>query len=90
MSSFITIVSDMCLICVLYVFGETQMSDKKRVQVVFTDGQWELISNLRGEFGEGDADIVRNIVLAWLAEKSLISTNVKQRMGNNANKEDKK
>jgi len=71
------------------VFGETQMSEKKRVQVVFTDGQWDLISNLRGEFGEGDADIVRNIVLAWLAEKSLISTNVKQRMGNNVNKEDK-
>jgi len=58
------------------------MNDKKRVQVVFTPGQWKLISQLRGEFGDGDADIVRNIVLAWLAEKSLISTNVKQRMGN--------
>jgi hypothetical protein len=28
----------------------------------------------------GDADIVRNIVLAWLSEKSLITTNVKMRM----------
>jgi hypothetical protein len=52
----------------------------KRVQVVFTDSQWQLISNLRGEFGMGDADIVRNIVLAWLSEKSLITTNVKMRM----------
>jgi len=72
------------------VSGETQMSDKKRVQVVFTPGQWKLISQLRGEFGDGDADIVRNIVLAWLAEKSLISTNVKQRMGNNGNHEEKR
>jgi len=64
------------------------MNDKKRVQVVFTPGQWELISQLRGEFGDGDADIVRNIVLAWLAEKSLISTNVKYRMGINSTHEE--
>jgi hypothetical protein len=44
---------------------------------------------LRGEFGEGDADIIRNIVLAWLAEKSLISTNVKQRMGNGGKYEER-
>jgi len=69
------------------VFGDTHMSEKKRVQVAFTDGQWELISKLRGEFGEGDADIVRNIVLAWLAEKSLISTNVKDRYFNKSRRE---
>ncbi len=56
----------------------------KRVQVAFTDSQWQLISNLRGEFGTGDADIVRNIVLAWLSEKSLITTNVKKRMESGA------
>lgn len=76
--------------CVYGVSGETHMNDKKRVQVVFTAGQWDLISNLRGEFGEGDADIIRNIVLAWLAEKSLISTTVKHRMGNNGNHEERK
>lgn len=47
---------------------------KKRVQVVFTQDQWAMMENLRGEFGEGDAEIVRNIVLAWLAEKSFVST----------------
>ncbi len=41
-----------------------------------------MIENLRGEFGEGDADIVRNIVLAWLAEKSFVSTIAKDRMLN--------
>lgn len=29
--------------------------------------------------GSTDSDVVRNIVLAWLAEKSLISTSVKER-----------
>jgi len=63
---------------------EVQVRMSKRVQVAFTDSQWQLISNLRGEFGTGDADIVRNIVLAWLSEKSLITTNVKKRMESGA------
>ncbi len=52
----------------------------KRVQVTFTDEQWYLLEMFRGEMGEGDADIVRNIVLSWLAEKSLISTIVKRKL----------
>ncbi len=52
----------------------------KRVQVTFTDEQWYLLEAFRGEMGEGDADIVRNIVLAWLAEKSVISTAVKKKL----------
>lgn len=55
---------------------------KKRVQVVFTGEQWSLIENFRGDLGDGDAEIVRNIVLAWLSEKSIISTNAKSKMNN--------
>jgi len=55
------------------------MSKTKRVQVAFTENQWKLLETLRGEFGDGDADIVRNIVLAWLSEKSFISTTVKNK-----------
>ncbi len=51
----------------------------KRVQVSFTERQWELIEKLKGELGEGDADVVRNIVIAWLSEKSFISSTVKKR-----------
>lgn len=54
-------------------------ADKKRVQVTFTKSQWNLIEKLRGEFGEKDADIVRNIVLAWLSEKSFISSTAKKK-----------
>jgi len=53
--------------------------NKKRVQVTFNQSQWNLIEKLRGEFGEKDADIVRNIVLAWLAEKSFISAIAKKK-----------
>ena len=52
---------------------------KKRVQVTFTEEQWKLLQSLRGEFGDGDADIVRNIVLAWLSEKSFITSTVKDK-----------
>jgi len=50
-----------------------------RVQVTFTQEQWRLIEKLRGELGKDNAEIVRNIVLAWLSEKSLISTIVKNK-----------
>jgi len=52
----------------------------KKIQVSFSDKQIELLARLKGEFGETDADVVRSIVLAWLAEKSFISTVIKQRM----------
>lgn len=52
----------------------------KRVQVSFTDKQWELLSFFKGELGDTDAEVIRSIVLAWLAEKSVISTSVKKRV----------
>jgi|TARA_B100001971_G_C18150223_1_gene515399 hypothetical protein len=52
---------------------------RKRVQVSFTERQWQLVEKLRGELGEGDADIVRNIVLLWLNEKSFVSTSAKNK-----------
>ena len=53
--------------------------ETKRVQVTFNFDQWKLISKMKGSFGNTDADIVRNIVLAWLAEKSFISDEGKRR-----------
>jgi len=50
----------------------------KRVQVTFTGEQWSLIERFRGVMGNDDAEIVRNIVLAWLAEKSVVSGAVKK------------
>lgn len=56
------------------------MAKSKRVQVVFTEAQWQLISSLKGELGDSDSDIVRNIVIAWLAEKSFISNVAKKKL----------
>jgi len=48
--------------------------------VTFTEEQWNLIERFRGVMGNDDAEIVRNIVLAWLAEKSVVVESVKRRM----------
>lgn len=50
----------------------------KRVQVSFTERQWALIEKVQGEMGLMDAELVRNIVIAWLSEKSLLSTVIKK------------
>lgn len=50
----------------------------KRVQVSFTSEQWALIERCRGVMGNDDAEIVRNIVISWLAEKSVISLIIKE------------
>ena len=52
----------------------------KRVQVTFTEEQWRLIERFKGVMGLDDAEIVRNIVLAWLSEKSVVATSVKESM----------
>jgi len=52
----------------------------KKVQVSFSEKQIELLNRLKGEFGETDADVVRSIVISWLAEKSFISTMIKKRI----------
>lgn len=61
------------------------LSNKKRIQVAFTSDQWNLIEKLRGEMGDSDANIIRNIVIAWLSEKSFISSTVKNKPEYNSN-----
>ena len=60
------------------------MPKSKRVQVSFTEKQWKMIETLRGEMGDNDADIVRNIVLAWLAEKSFVTDTTKRKLNNSS------
>ena len=65
------------LFCLCFV---RHMSNRKRVQVSFTEEQWELIEKLEGKLGDSDSAVVRNIVVSWLAEKSFISNVVKEEM----------
>ncbi len=59
---------------------KNRKSGVKRVQVSFTEGQWKLLERLKATMGKTDADVVRNIVLAWLAEKSVIASDAKHKM----------
>ena len=52
----------------------------KKIQVSFSERQIELLNRLKGELGETDADVVRSVVVAWLAEKSFLSSSIKERM----------
>ncbi|MEM5799638.1 MAG: CopG family transcriptional regulator [Candidatus Aenigmatarchaeota archaeon] len=55
----------------------------KRIQVTFTKEQWKLVEKLKGEMGVKDSEIVRNIVMGWLMEKSFISTTLKSKLFKN-------
>lgn len=61
--------------------SEESKGKVKRVQVSFTEEQWKLIERFRGIMGTDDSEIVRSIVLAWLAEKSLIASTAKKEAG---------
>ena len=52
----------------------------KRIQVVLTPEQYEILLQFRGNMGFTDSEILRNIFLSWLAEKSIISTLAKRKM----------
>ncbi len=51
----------------------------KKVQVKFSDGQWKLIEKLRGTIGDTDSEVIRNIVISYLSEKSYIKEEVSQK-----------
>jgi hypothetical protein len=48
----------------------------KKVQVTFSNGQWKLVRKLKGAIGDNDSEIVRNIVISYLSEKSYIKEEV--------------
>jgi len=52
----------------------------KKVQVTFSDEQLKLIKRLRGTMGFSDSDVVRNIVIFYLSEKSYIKEEISNKM----------
>ncbi len=51
----------------------------KRIQVIFTQEQYEILQKLKGEMGASDSEVVRNIVLSWLVDNSFITTTIKSK-----------
>ena len=50
----------------------------KRLTVQFSDEQWNLVDKVI--LGSNNAEKVRNIVLSWLSEKSIISDYTKKKI----------
>lgn len=57
------------------------MRENKRINISLSEEQIELIRKFKGTMGNTDSEIIRNIVLAWLSEKSIVSSTVKKREG---------
>ncbi len=55
-------------------------NESVRIQVVLTKEQYELIQKLKGEMGSSDSEVVRNIIIAWLSEKSILSEKLKEKV----------
>jgi len=70
--------------------GKRNEGDVKRIQVTFTKEQWNLIEKLKGEMGVTDSEVIRNIVLGWLIEKSFILTSLKYKLFEKGNHGKKK
>ena len=51
----------------------------KKVVVTLPDETYRLMKKLEG-MGEKDGEKVRNLVIAWMAEKSMISASAKEKM----------
>jgi hypothetical protein len=65
---------------------EMRKKEMKRVQITFSIEQWELIKKLKGEMGVADSEVIRNIVIAWLVEKSFITSTLKLKLLKNGEK----
>jgi hypothetical protein len=51
-----------------------------KIQVTFSAGQVRFVRKLKGTMGETDSEIVRNIVISYLSEKSYIKEEVMKKV----------
>ena len=45
---------------------------RKRALVTLPDGVWRVIDELKGTLGDGDSEVIRNIVIAYLSERGIL------------------
>ena len=62
------------------VSEEPPSGPRRRVQVSLSPEQLRILEAFRGEMGQNYSEIVRNIALAWLAEKSFVSDAAKRKL----------
>jgi hypothetical protein len=52
------------------IWGEESM---KKILVSFPEGIFETVRGLKGELGDSDSEVVRNIVIAYLSEQGFFN-----------------
>jgi hypothetical protein len=45
----------------------------RKIIVSFPEGVFEIVKGLKGELGESDSEVVRNIVVAYLSEQGFFN-----------------
>jgi predicted DNA-binding protein len=53
--------------------------NKNQINVKLTDEQKEIVEKLVGPMGGTEAEVIRNIIVCWLSEKSIMSEIIKKR-----------
>jgi len=61
---------------------KSNLRESNKIPVTFNDEQWKYIQEYKGILGNKRAEIIRNIVLNWILNKS----SFKKRGENNENK----
>jgi hypothetical protein len=56
------------------------MVKEENINVKLTKEQRKLLNMLKGELGSTEAEILRNIFLTWLSEKSILQDVIKKRL----------
>lgn len=55
-------------------------TNSKRIQVNFTNEQYNLLQKFKGELGNSDSEVVKIITLLWLSQNSLIPSTLKEKI----------
>jgi len=50
-----------------------------KIQVSFTEQQMRLLAKVKGTMGNTYAEVIRNITISWLSEKSFITSTAKNK-----------
>lgn len=62
----------------------------RRILVSFPEGIYTTIRGLKGELGESDSEVVRNIVIAYLSEQGFFSQTSIRGIAGRSTKENEK
>ncbi|MEJ2267477.1 MAG: CopG family transcriptional regulator [Nanoarchaeota archaeon] len=64
---------------IVYKWYTKEEKISKKIVITLPNETYKLMKKLEG-MGDKDAEIARNLIISWMAEKSMISTSAKEKM----------